>query len=230
MKTKIIRTAFIVMAFLICASCIAYWVIRINKELREEDIKVVEIPIREPSYDEPPMDEVEELNHRQKRGVIEVTEIPDIKSYEVPTEFIPIDCKLDEDVQAFTYSMAQAYNIDFEFLMAVMFNESAFNPDCISKTNDYGLMQINKCNHKWLSEELGITDYLDPYQSIIAGTYIFGGLFEKYGDDTNKVLMSYNMGDDTARRLWNQGIYETSYTRNIGATLAEYKERISDEG
>lgn len=230
MKNKIIRTVFILMAFTICVLCIVYWSIGINKELSEENIKIVEIPIREPSYDEPPMDEVEKLNQRPARGVIEVTEIPDIRKFEVPDEFSPIDCRLDEEIQRYTYSMAQAYNIDFEFLMAVMFNESAFDPNCVSRTNDYGLMQINKCNHKWLSEELGITDYLDPYQSILAGTYIFSGLFEKYGDDTNKVLMSYNMGDDSARRLWNQGIYESNYSRKISQTMAEYKERISDEG
>lgn len=191
----------------------------------EKEIQVVSVPL-----EETPMDEAECEKYKKQRGVIEVTEIPSVEEYEVPSEFNPIDCKLDEDLQAFTYSIAQAYNMDFDFLMAVMFNESAFDPNCISRTNDYGLMQINKCNHKWLSEELGITDFLEPHQSIIAGAYIYAGLFEKHGDNTNKVLMSYNMGEDSAKRLWDQGIYETSYTRKISSTMAEYKERESNEG
>ena len=70
-------------------------------------------------------------------------------------------------------------------------------------------MQINTVNHEWLQEKLGITDFLDPYQNTRSGIYILRTLFEKY-QDTAKVLMAYNMGEDGAKKLWDKGIYDTS--------------------
>lgn len=150
----------------------------------------------------------------------------------VPTEewvvgdidFQPIDCSLDVEIQEFIYYLAYGYNIDFYFIMAVIEHESDYRADLISKTNDYGLMQINKCNHEWLSQALGITDFLDPYQNVMAGTYKFYILFEKYQGDTAKVLMAYNMGNTGAKRLWDKGIYETKYSREIMQQIAEWKE------
>lgn len=147
-------------------------------------------------------------------GTIEYVESTNMHEWETDADFQAVDCVLDVDVQEFTYYLAYGYKIDFYLLMALMEQESLYKADTISGSGDYGLMQINKCNHEWLSEELGITDFLDPYQNIMAGTYEIYRLFEKYGD-TNKVLMAYNMGESGARKLWNQGIYETEYTRSI---------------
>lgn len=149
-----------------------------------------------------------------KYGTIEYIEETNMHEWETDADFQAVDCALDVDVQEFTYYLSYGYNIDFYLLMALMEQESMYEADAVSSSGDYGLMQINKCNHEWLSEELGITDFLDPYQNVTAGTYEIHRLFEKYGD-TNKVLMAYNMGEGGARRLWNQGIYETDYTRSI---------------
>ena len=89
-----------------------------------------------------------------------------------------------------------------------------FQADVISTTNDYGLMQINQKNHEWLSNAVGVTDFLDPYQNIQAGIYILGTLFEKY-DDPHKVLMAYNMGESGASKLWDQGIYQSKYSQRV---------------
>ena len=155
-------------------------------------------------------------------GTIEYIEETNMHEWETDADFVAVDCDLDADVQEFTYYLAYGYNIDFYLIMALMEQESMYKADTISSTNDYGLMQINKCNHEWLSEELGITDFLDPYQNIMAGTYEIHRLFEKYGD-TNKVLMAYNMGEGGARRLWNQGIYETDYTRSVAEKYESIK-------
>lgn len=75
-------------------------------------------------------------------------------------------------------------------------------------------MQINQKNHEWLSNAVGVTDFLDPYQNIQAGIYILGTLFEKY-DDPHKVLMAYNMGESGASKLWDQGIYQSKYSQRV---------------
>lgn len=136
-------------------------------------------------------------------------------------EYIPLTDKLDTDIQEFIFYLCAGYNLDFSLVMALIQQESEFNPNVISSTNDYGLMQINRTNHAWLSETLGISDFLDPYQNVRAGTFVLRKLFERY-DDTNMVLMAYNMGEGNASKLWAQGIYSTSYTENVARKQAAF--------
>ena len=136
------------------------------------------------------------------------------------------DIALSNKKQDYVRQMCKKYNVSFEMVLALMKVESGYKENAKSKTNDYGIMQINKCNHEWLSEALGITDFLDPYQNVMAGTYKFYLLFNEYGDDTAKVLMAYNMGDTGAGRLWDKGIYESRYSREIMQQIAEWKDGV----
>ena len=143
-------------------------------------------------------------------------------NYELGSEFEPLECALPVELQEFTYYLCEAYYIDFEFAMALMYTESSFRADVVSGTNDYGLMQINKCNHAELSSALGITDFNEPYQNIRAGLYILRRLFEKY-DEPALVCMAYNMGEYGASTLWDKGVYETSYSIKVLTKADEYE-------
>lgn len=142
-------------------------------------------------------------------------------------EFTPIDCALPEELQEFTFYLSKGYYIDFSFAMGLMYCESSFRTEVVSGTNDFGLMQINTCNHEWLAENLGLTDMTNPYQNIRAGLYILRRLFEKY-DDPAKVCMAYNMGEYGASILWEQGVYETSYSRKVLAKADEFKVQLEN--
>lgn len=146
----------------------------------------------------------------------------------VGVDFIPLDVPMDEELQKYVYLMSNSYNIDFPFVMAVIEHESSFKPEATSGTNDFGLMQINKLNHAKLTEKLGVTDFFDPYQNIHSGIYILSDLFEKY-ETPNKVLMAYNIGEGGAKKLWNQGVLETGYSRSILKKCAEYNKFISEK-
>lgn len=137
------------------------------------------------------------------------------------SDFTPLECGLSPELQEYTYYLCEAYYLDFDFVMGLMYTESGFRADVISGTNDYGLMQINACNHATLSDKLGITDFTDAYQNIRAGVYILRGLFEKY-DDAAKVCMAYNMGEYGASVLWDKGIYNTTYSNKVLAKANEY--------
>lgn len=141
--------------------------------------------------------------------------------------FIPLDVEMDEELQEFIYCLSYGYNIDYAFVMGLIETESTFDNGVISSTNDYGLMQINSINHEWLTEKLGITDFLDPYQNTRSGIYILRNLFEKY-EEPEKVLMAYNMGENGAKKLWNKGIYETDYTRKTINNITEFKNYIDE--
>lgn len=157
-----------------------------------------------------------------------IKEEPEIK-WLSDKNFKPLDVPLDEDLQEYVWDVSKSYDIDFSLVMAVIYAESNFKSDTISKTHDYGLMQINKCNHKWLKDTLGITDFLEPKQNINAGIYVLSRLFESNEDDTTKVLMSYNMGETGAKRCWKKGIHSTAYTRKVIKKQLEFQEELKNE-
>lgn len=139
--------------------------------------------------------------------------------------FVPLDVPMDAELQEYVFYLSEAYDIDFTLAMAIIKQESDFQPEVISPTNDYGLMQINEMNHEYLSGELGITDFLDPHQNVKAGMFVLRKLFEKY-ETPEKVLMAYNMGEHGATRLWEQGIFEVNYSKNVMQIQAEYAAEI----
>ena len=154
-----------------------------------------------------------------------------IPEYDIPLdkeeEIIPeYNIPLDKDIQKYLYDKCKEYNVPYDLALGVIKVESNFNPSLIHKNSngsrDYGLFQINTINHKWLSEELGITDFLNPYQNIDAGVYMLSQLLKKY-DDEHIVLMSYNMGEQAAKNLVNRGIYSSRYSRKVIETKEELK-------
>lgn len=114
------------------------------------------------------------------------------------------DVPMSDELQRYVREQAERQGVPFEIALAVIERESSYQPDAVSDTGDFGLMQINVCNHRWLYEELGITDVMDPEQNIEAGLYILGRAFQKY-DDPDKALMAYNMGDSGMKAAWSKG-------------------------
>ena len=167
------------------------------------DIRSVALDIEEPV---PPQDE--------EPATLEVIEIVDTVA---PRYSIPLSYEL----QQYTYDLCVEYGIEeyYPLVLAVMQCESNYTPDVISRSNDYGIMQINACNHAWLMETLGIVDFLDPYQNIEAGVYMLSSLLNKY-DDSAKALMAYNRGETGARRKWEAGIYTSDYSDKVLSALA----------
>jgi soluble lytic murein transglycosylase-like protein len=142
----------------------------------------------------------------------EITE-PEVFYFNVP---------LSTELQDFIRYTSEEYGVPYELVYAIIQVESSFRPSVISSSNDYGLMQINKINHEWLKDELGLTDILDPYQNIQAGTYIIGLQLNATDGDLVLALMRYNCGASGARKLWEKGIYSTAYTDKVMAAYAEF--------
>lgn len=149
-----------------------------------------------------------------------------VKPFEYRSAAAPLyDIPLSEELQQYTFYICRHYDISeyYEMVLALMWHESDFTVDAISSTDDYGLMQINKCNHKDLQENLGIVDILDPQSNIDGGVYILSTLIEKY-EDMHKVLMAYNMGPSKAREHWSNGTYTSKYSRAVESKIDLLKE------
>jgi hypothetical protein len=172
--------------------------------------------------------ECDTINIAEEENIYEPikTTIPEIE-LTLEEEIIPeYNIPLDKDIQKYLYDKCKEYNVPYDLALGVIKVESNFNPSLIHKNSngsrDYGLFQINTINHKWLSEELGIIDFLNPYQNIDAGVYMLSQLIKKY-DNEHIVLMSYNMGERATKNLVSRGIDSSRYSRKVIETKEELK-------
>lgn len=129
------------------------------------------------------------------------------------------------DLQEIMQDQCERYGVPYALALAIAEVETHFDPDAVSPTHDYGLMQINQINHEWL-QGLGM-DPLTHAGNIEAGVYIIGGYLERYGD-TEQALMAYNNGPTGARKLWDAGVYQTDYTRKVMTALEHWTSILED--
>ena len=147
---------------------------------------------------------------------VEDTYVPDTEEYvEVVPEADPI---IETDIDALIVQVAGEYVLPWQLVRAVCYVESGFNPNAISSTGDYGLMQVSYINHGWL----GLDNPLDPEQNIRAGCKILKDAIDASDGDFTRALMRYNRGDAYAMSQWNQGIFSTAYTEKVLGKYYEY--------
>lgn len=137
---------------------------------------------------------------------VTVTETVEVPSYEadslpVAEEVTYFDVPLSHSLQRYIYEVCADENVPVSLVIAMIDQESKFNPEVVSETGDYGLMQINTINHEWLAEEYRTADMLDPYQNVFCGIKVIGSYIQNY-NDYGLALMAYNMGDYGAKKAW----------------------------
>lgn len=133
------------------------------------------------------------------------------------------DIPLSDSLQRYIYEICADEGVPVTLALAMIEHESGFNPEAVSSTDDYGLMQINSANHNWLEEKYRTADMLNPYQNVFCGLSIIGGYIEKY-EDYGKALMAYNMGNYGAQKAWENGVTSTKYSESILALMDKYEE------
>lgn len=133
--------------------------------------------------------------------------INQVKLYKIP---------LSEDLQKYTYNICKQYNISSEYptILAIMWHESNFTSDLISPTDDYGIMQINKCNHKGLAKKLHITNFLDTKSNILAGVYMYANAYKSCKSRTQALLI-YNLGYYGMKKYIKHGYYNSTYSIDV---------------
>ncbi len=91
---------------------------------------------------------------------------------------------------------ARKYNLDWRIIVAITYQESHFQPLARSYTNVRGLMQVTMGT----ARDMGITNRLDPYQSIMAGSKYLHQLKNRFNDIEDEYqklifsIASYNIG------------------------------------
>lgn len=104
-------------------------------------------------------------------------------------EFIGYENTCPKDLQKHMMDMSKKYNVPFNVIMTIADIESGskFNTNgVVSYTDDYGQMQINKCNFELIEEQLGYTEkdiLTDPYKNIEASTWLLSTICKMYESD-----------------------------------------------
>ncbi len=153
------------------------------------------------------------------------------KNVTVDGSFKQYNIKLPVDQQKYAYNMCKQYGVQYELFLALMYVESGFGPHKISSTNDYGLCQINISNHAKLRKTLGVSNFLDPYDSMKAGAYFFSRYVKKWGTSAEgelHSLNSYNRGEGGYRAYLARG--NNAYSWYYGNKVVAARNRLVTNG
>lgn len=157
--------------------------------------------------------------------VTKTVEVPACKSNVLvdTADVFLFDVPLSDSLQRYIYEICADENVPVTLVMAMIEYESGFDPEAVSPTDDYGLMQINAVNHEWLKEEYRCADMMNPYQNVFCGISIISSYIDKYGE-LDKALMAYNMGNYGAQKAWKNGVTSIAYSEEILSLMKEYEE------
>ncbi|KAF0134826.1 MAG: hypothetical protein FD145_394 [Candidatus Saganbacteria bacterium] len=127
--------------------------------------------------------------------------------------------------KVFRYSKAN--NVDPYLTLAVIREESRFNPRALSSSRAHGLMQIIPSTGKLLAKEMGIEDYrrskmYNSETNIMMGTYYLKSLIDRFKGNIALALAGYNGGPSRVKK-WVNNWYSGDYA---GLDVDEFIEYI----
>jgi len=99
-------------------------------------------------------------------------------------------------------ALAAKTGLDPYLVLAVMREESRFDPRAISPAGAIGLMQLMPYTARTLAgEEVNTQKLMDPEVSVRYGASYLAGVLREFGGDVTLALVAYNAGPGTARRF-----------------------------
>ncbi|WP_227429559.1 transglycosylase SLT domain-containing protein [Psychrobacter sp. I-STPA6b] len=115
------------------------------------------------------------------------------------------EAALDEQLPNYIHSFqeqAKNYDHDWELLVAMGYQESHLNPNAVSPTGVQGLMMLTNST----AEAMGVSNRIDPFESIGGGARYLNQMKEKFADVPNPdrlwfALASYNMGPNAIKKI-----------------------------
>jgi soluble lytic murein transglycosylase-like protein len=116
---------------------------------------------------------------------------------------------------------AKKYGIDPALLAGLVKQESGFNPNAGSPAGARGLTQLMPGT----AAGLGVTNVLDPAQSLDGGAKYLRAQLDAFGGDVARALAAYNAGPGAVKRYGGVPPYaETqNYVRAVQANAASYR-------
>lgn len=133
----------------------------------------------------------------------------------------------EERVMQMAEEIGSKYNICPEFLTAIAFQESGYNPNAEYK-GCVGLMQVSPKWHVDRMKRLGVSDLREPYGNMLVAADYLLELFKEYGDPV-MALQVYN-GDSGAEEYWNGKTDMSDYARDILTRSQNLERKYENKG
>jgi soluble lytic murein transglycosylase-like protein len=126
------------------------------------------------------------------------------------------------DFEAEINAAASSNGIDPALLKGLVSQESGFDPNAHSPAGAVGLTQLMPGT----AAALGVTNPLDPAQSLQGGARYLRQQLDRFGGDESLALAAYNAGPGAVARYGGVPPYaETQgYVKNVMAKAAAYRE------
>jgi soluble lytic murein transglycosylase-like protein len=130
---------------------------------------------------------------------------------------LPADVPFGAEITA----AAKKHGIDPALLAGLVKQESNFNPNAGSPAGARGLTQLMPGT----AAGLGVTNVLDPIQSLDGGAKYLRQQLDAFGGDVTRALAAYNAGPGAVQRYGGVPPYaETqNYVRIVQANAAQYR-------
>tara|TARA_B100000029_G_C17523566_1_gene940834 strand:- start:153 stop:914 length:762 start_codon:yes stop_codon:yes gene_type:complete len=91
---------------------------------------------------------------------------------------------------------ADRYGLSEDFVLGVIYVESRFNPNAVSRVGAMGLMQLMPGT----ARDLGVEDAFNPKENIMGGTRLLRQLANRYDGDYVRVISAYHAGGGAVAR------------------------------
>lgn len=90
---------------------------------------------------------------------------------------------------------SEKYGVDPNLVLAIIRNESNFQPNVVSSAGAVGLMQLMPITQR----HLGVSNAYDIEQNIRGGVQLISEMLDKYNGDVEMALMAYGAGEGTLK-------------------------------
>lgn len=133
---------------------------------------------------------------------------------------------------------AHKYSVEASLVAAIIYEESKFDPDVVSKEDAIGLMQILPDTANLIAKELGVTnlkrdELFEPAVNVRFGTYYFKSLVDRYDGDIDLALSAYNAGhgkvDKVGKDISKLPEETQEFVERVKKTNEVYKYLYKDE-
>ena len=119
---------------------------------------------------------------------------------------------LDYDYQDFIWTLCVKWGIEdyFPILLCQFYHESNFRQDVISRTNDYGICQLNGKYHTAWIKKVGHPEWdvkIDPYANMYVGVYLMAKKIKATNGNIDIAMTLYNAGGGYYKKYGIREVY-----------------------